>query len=489
MKAIPFSRLSLGFVLLGLTVLRDARAAGAELLHLDFNNKGNLGAQSASLPAGTLVNNPRPSTQFPGALDLGEEGYVRVPGFISPKGPFSVEVHFRTNGYAQTESRFISDLFNSASWDSVPTQGVTLRIGGGDPYGTLDRSAFDNEEDYQANVKWYADVPSTPAVTCIGEFAIASAPGGTSAWKEVITDRCLPLESWIHMVGVWDGKDMHLYVNGQYAVDTLHMLGKAGKPNFAATATAYAGARADGGWDSRAFHGLLDYVRVVDSAMSYQEVRARYRAARVWAGGDTACQAIVIPAYPHPRQLVRFETTFRSNLVPDGTCQDPNFRPKFEKGDSMDVEISDQYDFSHIIASFRVGSLFFKIDPRSSASKDRYIGPAFWRARFLKGKSAKALAKGAAVRKQDWSLGMPVILNLASKPTSMRPYAGRMRRVMAAPGALLSVPAAGALVPELWTVTGSRFRVKWARAGAYWIARIPAGSEARMLFLDWKTLP
>lgn len=477
---------------------RPASAADSkELLHLDFDDKAHVTLQPAPLPLGTVVWDAGASPDFPGSLSLGDSGYIRVPGFRNPQGPFSFEARFRLNQYAPLDTRYISDIINTATWD-LPgpqiNQGAGMRIGGGYLYATLPQDAYANPADYNADIGWYADDERASVSKCIGEFVIANKDAA-HPWIEAVTDRCISRNTWVHMVGVWDGANAHLYLNGQYATDTLRLNGKGGTPFMAPEAIAFVGARAEGRFDSRHLDGTLDYVRIVDSAMGVAEIRSRYRQT-LSQESDTLCHGSILPEYPYSGQAVTPETEFRFRIVVDGACTQPGFKPTLLPNDSIEVEIASDFEFVNVLVRMVVKDQVFKIDPLKVLTFTDYTGAAYWRARVMHGAAAKSLAKATAEPDADWSLARPLMLNLkkATVGLASRSRIKATSRILVLPGSVLSVPARGALVPGLWSLDGARSPIAWVRNGNSWTARLdgPQGLQslqrqrARLLVLGWE---
>lgn len=480
----PHSALALVFAI-SMAALHARASDVPMLLNLDFGDTAALAAQPAPLPSGVLRPDARASRDFPGALDLETQGYVRIPGFRSPRGPFTVEARFRLNEYAPASTRYISDILNTATWDSGPTQGLAIRIGGGYLYAPMPRQAYASDEDYRADIGWYDDGARAAASRCIGEFLMA-IEGDERNWKEVVTDRCIQRNAWVHMAGVWDGENMRIYFDGQDATDTLRMLMPQARPRMDSVATAFIGARADGGYDSRHLDGTLDFVRVIDRALSADEIRLRHAATLPTT--DTLCHGVILPLYPAAGQAVSGLGEFRFRIVAEGACTRPDFDPEIAPGDTVEVEIAKDPEFQDVLVSLRVSELSFRLEAAALARLAGYSGAAYWRARLLPARQvlAKSAASGApAPAAAAWSLSRPFILD-GKAVAAARPFQPAARLAPMLAGGMLSVEARGGSRPRIHSLDGKVLALSFSRHGARWTAPLPADAARGILFLAWE---
>jgi hypothetical protein len=468
-----------------LATATSGRAEDALLLNLDFQDTARLAAQPAPLPSGTLVPDAAASADFPGALSLGRQGYVRIPGFRSPRGPFTVEARFRVNEYAPASTRYISDILNTATWDSGPTQGFGLRIGGGYLYAPRPREAYASDEDYRADIGWHDDGELASASRCIGEFFMAMQEDDRN-WKEVVTDRCIQRNAWVHVAGVYDGEDMRIYFDGQDATDTLRVLRPEARPRLDSAATAFVGARADGGFDSRHLDGTLDFVRVIDRALTPEEIRRRHGA--TLPATDTLCHGAILPVYPAAGQAVSGLGEFRFRIVVEGACTHPDFKPGIGPGDTVEIQIAKDPEFQDVLVSLRVTEPSFHLEAAALAKLAGFSGAAYWRARLLPARAvlAKSAASGAlAPAASSWSLSRPFILD-GKAATAARPVLPAARLAPMLIGGRLSVAARGAGRPRIHTLDGKILPLAFTRQGARWTAPLSAEAARGILFLGWE---
>lgn len=95
-------------------------------------------------------------------------------------------------------------------------------------------------------------------------FHIRAANGG--AKLEVLGDE-VPAKEWVHLVGVWDGAQLHVYVNGK-----LQNSEDAKGPPWASPEEVYIGA--DPGCGMRCqWEGIIDEVVIFNVALSDEEVQ------------------------------------------------------------------------------------------------------------------------------------------------------------------------------------------------------------------------
>lgn len=205
-----------------------------------------------------------------GLLHLGENGMLLCKGRRQPREAFSVEAYVRLRNYAPREDRWISDILNTATWSHVDggdSRGFTLRVGGGELYPRQGNSS-NAQTTHERN-------RNALASNCRGGFVIGT---GGASWKEVYTDRCIDLGRWVHLVAVYNGKEMSIWVDGQDATDRSLTQFAADPPVLDSVADLNIGGRSPDPQDPRHFFGDISLARVVDSALSPSEIRLRCRA-------------------------------------------------------------------------------------------------------------------------------------------------------------------------------------------------------------------
>ena len=88
---------------------------------------------------------------------------------------------------------------------------------------------------------------------------------GTSATNITVSTTDWEPEKWNHVAGVFDGSDMHLYVNGA-------LIGS--KPKTTGVNPTPSPLELGNSWEEKVFTGIIDEVRVWNSAKSAEEVMA-----------------------------------------------------------------------------------------------------------------------------------------------------------------------------------------------------------------------
>jgi hypothetical protein len=353
----------------------------------------------------------------------------------------------------------------------------------------MPREAYASDDDYRADIGWYDDGARASASRCIGEFFMAMQ-GDDRNWKEVVTDRCIQRNAWVHVAGVWDGEDMRIYFDGQDATDTLRVLRPEARPRLDSVVTAFAGARSGDSFDSRHLDGTLDFVRVIDRALSADEIRRRHGA--TLPATDTLCHGAILPVYPAAGQAVSGLGEFRFRIVVEGACTRPDFKPEIAPGDTVEIEIAKDPEFLDVLVRVKVTQLSFQLDAAALAKLVGYSGAAYWRAGLLPARAV--LAKSAAAEalvpavEPSWSLSRPFILD-GKAAVAARPVLPALPAVRLAPtlaGGTLSVNARGASRPRIHSLDGKVLPLAFTRHGDRWTAPLSAEAARGILLLGWE---
>ena len=98
-------------------------------------------------------------------------------------------------------------------------------------------------------------------------------PGGAAAWANIYDAQQVPLDTWVHLVGTYDGTTLKLYRDGQLVKSAI--AGTAGGAMVQCTGTTGIGAR--NSLDMHYFPGLIDDVRIFGRALSDSELMALQR--------------------------------------------------------------------------------------------------------------------------------------------------------------------------------------------------------------------
>lgn len=288
-----------------------------------------IGAESPLTPLGD-------ATTADGNLVLGETGLATLSGYTQPKGPFSIEVRFLLNNYAPSSTRWISDLVNTATWTSSTSQGFTLRVGGGELYPVLPSTAYDDATGYGEGNRYFGRTASASLSRCLGEFNIAT---GGSYWKEVYTDVCIDRGRWVHMVAVYDGSDMRLFLDGKDATDGWRVQAANATTALNTTALLHIGASTTSSYDSRHAFGKIDFVRIHDSAMSSRSIRESFRKLAP-ESPEAKCGRHPVIVTPQSGKWNDGRSRVCVRMMPTPGCLDSDAPKAWKKGDVVRVRIS-----------------------------------------------------------------------------------------------------------------------------------------------------
>ena len=445
---------------LAFALIRNPHAI--ELLHLDFNDSANLGSQTGPLPLGMTAGDAKPTSLFPGSIEFGQAGgSIRIPGFRSPTGPFTVEARFRIREYGSGNSNYIANLLNT-----VPEfhQGLAFRVGGGYLYPPLPRNAYKSESEWLTAQNAFSPVSRERISDCFAVFVMA---GDGGKWMEVYTDRCVEKNAWTHLVGTWDGDRMRIYLNGSDATDSWRTQGPEASPILGDTVDAFVGSRTSGDFDPRHLKGVLDYVKVEEGSISENEIHKRYKGSFVPEVRDSLCMGVVVPKYPEAGQLCKGKLDFEFKIINHGACTDPAFLAAFLAGDSVEVEISKDASFTDIILHAVVAGMSLHLDAANLPGLEGYQGALYWRVRLVHPKRG-ALAKSAANTPGDWSLARPLIVDM-SGTSAIRARDKSLKHVLIqAHEGLFVADNASASAPALFNLAGKRQSARFQRVAGGW---------------------
>ena len=98
---------------------------------------------------------------------------------------------------------------------------------------------------------------------------------GAGFTSSLPSNRPIPLNEWVNIVGVYDGTRMSLYMNGNLVASQLLANGIINNSSVIGVA----GANAQGGWGG--YTGLIDNVRIYAKSLVASEVKEQYLAERV----------------------------------------------------------------------------------------------------------------------------------------------------------------------------------------------------------------
>lgn len=270
-----------------------------------------------------------------GSLQLGKAGLAVVESYQQPQGPFSIEARFKLSSYAPSSTRWISDLVNTATWTSSSSQGFTMRVGGGELYPVLPSTAYEGADGLGETYRTIGRTASASLSRCIGEFNISA---GGLYWKEVYTDVCVDLGRWVHMVAVYDGADMRIFLDGKDATDGWRVQAQEAKPVLDRLAPLHIGARTEESYDSRHSDGAIDFVRIHDSALSSAGIRSRFKTLAV-DDSRAECGRMPVIVSPAPGKSCDRNARIVVKLVPTPGCVEAEGAAPWKKGDVVRVRV------------------------------------------------------------------------------------------------------------------------------------------------------
>ncbi len=441
-------------------------AFAAELLHLDFNDSNHLDKQSNLLPTGELNGAAKASPNYPGSIEFGPAGgFVRIPNFHSPKGPYTVEARFLIHNYGPESGRFISDILSTATWGNGPSQGLELKVGGGYLYPPLPRDA------YKTNAEWvnaqggYSYINRGMLSDCFAAFFMARKDNPLD-WKGVYTNRCIEKNAWTHLVGVWDGVNMRIYLNGTDATDIWRVQGLGAEPLLDSVVAAYVGSGYNVAENHTNIDGILDYVKVQDGVLSDYEIHKRYQDNFVSQIRDSLCMGVVVPHYPEAGQLCKGKLDLEFKIIKHGACTDSTFKAAFHAGDSVEIEIAKNASFTDLVLRITAVTTLH-LEAKDLSGLAGYQGEIYWRVRLIPAKHG-ALAKSSAGVATEWSLSRPLVMDMSDVSairvikTSLKPVLVQAHQGLFVPGSATSSE------PILWSLSGKRQPVRFQRVTGGW---------------------
>ncbi|MFC1576337.1 LamG-like jellyroll fold domain-containing protein, partial [Candidatus Omnitrophota bacterium] len=178
-----------------------------------------------------------------------------------------------------------NDMVRITSDQSLNTGNALTLCVWAKPTGTLDSYAKIIEKDYAGGSSPYISYGLSGNYAGSGKFAFELSADGSI--KSRVSNTTHTSGAWYHIVGVWDGSVMSMYVNG--ASDTTPDT-KTGTMTFDNSKYLRIGnSRYE---NNEQFLGLIDDVRIYDKALSEQEISAIYNG----GGGTEALSASVTAA-------------------------------------------------------------------------------------------------------------------------------------------------------------------------------------------------
>src|SRR5271157_1605454 len=303
-------------------------AYGDEILAVNYSTANLL------LQNGAIIHPDASKTADPiQCFDMGTTGLIEIPNIALPQGPFSIESEFYLRGYNENDPD-ISGVFEGFNCDygntgAGNTEGVDLRVGGGYNYPLKIQDVFNNVSDWDPPDD-SAKMARAAISLAIGELAVGV---GQHIWKEVYTNSCIETNTWKHMVAMWDGTKMLVYLNGHDATDNWRTLGSELPVLIANVRTVYVGAQ--DATAARHMNGKIGFVNVYNEALSPSDVWNKYRQS---VGGSKCARFIQIES-PRCGEVISPDTKMKfsvrdslgNDVTPSGQsysvhiCREPTF--------------------------------------------------------------------------------------------------------------------------------------------------------------------
>jgi hypothetical protein len=387
--------------------------AGGAIVDLQFNDPEKLGLQS--VPGSEDFQVVGDVSSLGGIVSLGTSGYLTLPNYSHPKGPFTVEVRLKIRKYAPESTRHISDFISSATWDDGPTQGFAFRVGGGYLYPLASREAYNSEEDWIRSQQLSSHTSIAHSSKCIGAF-VTAMKNNDRDWKNGYTTSCMELGEWTHAVGVFNGESLRFFLNGMEATDNSRSQNHSAQSFFADSVPLFIGARTGDGFDSRHLDGDLDFVRILDTAMSDAQIQERYLETLDEVELDEICQGSIRIQCPVPLQWADGKTSFKFEWGFEGRCEFDSLAAALIAGDRLQLQFSLDESFEVVMAEVKFDKTQITLAELGLEELSDHRGTVFWRVRLIpKEDLAEGLRKRAATESSNsWSLARPLFLETNS---------------------------------------------------------------------------
>lgn len=292
-----------------ISILAFSLSFCGEVLNVSSSTLSSLQQKGAQLHNdATVVSEPVQ------CIDLGLNGNVEIPVVVIPKGPFSIESKFYLRNYNPIDP-MISDIVSAFNCDygntgARRTEGIDFRIGGGYLYPLKIQDTYNNVSDWVHPTEEQKLVRQAIS-NAVGEFALGS---GSIVWKEIYTNRCIERETWTHMVAIWDGVAMQIFLNGHNATDTWRILGKDLPAFIRDTSRIVIGA--ENITSSRHFNGNVGFVKIYNTALSSEDIFKKYRES---LDNDRCVKFIKIES-PRCGEVISSKTKLKFSIETDFSC-------------------------------------------------------------------------------------------------------------------------------------------------------------------------
>jgi hypothetical protein len=231
---------------------------------------------------------------------------------------------------------------------------------------------------------------------------------------------------------------MRIYINGLEATDHWRTVGAGSLPNLQPVGDAWIGARTLESHDPRNFDGVVDFVKAAAGAWSSPSTR------------NPACRG-------------KLDLEFK--ILGHGACTDTAFIAALLAGDSIEIEIAKNEDFTDGLIRVVVSSANAELAAEKLADLVGYKGVIFWLGRILHAKDM-AMAKTTAASEEEWSLSRPLVVDMSGDPIAIRSPS----KAILIPGRAGTFIAASADSPEpsLYDLAGKCLGARFRKVPGGW---------------------
>ncbi len=235
------------------------QAAPTFLMHLEETSTGGGFANAASTLAGSCSGAACPAVGLKGQLGL-------APRFDGINDAIVVN-----NNNQLTPQRFsVAAWIKANTWASTVEEGAILAKDGAGHF--------------------IVDYVTGYSLSAGDNGRAAFAFSMTSQWCKAVSPQVMPPGTWNHVLGVYDGSAVRIYVNGVLQATTTC----SGAPLHSNTALNIGRSPY---WPNRAFNGFIDEAAIYPAALSVQEVRNLYNLQAGYVE-DRVSSAVIVDIQP-----------------------------------------------------------------------------------------------------------------------------------------------------------------------------------------------
>lgn len=194
-----------------------------------FSNNG-VAESSSQMPQWNSSGRKGPALDFDGKDDQ-----FRIPAKGKTFEKFTIEAWVKQDGWGKDWASLVSKPFSNSSWNN--------------PWAVFKLSRFSDKDNLNFQVT-------------VGNNEAAS----------IQSQQNIPQNKWTHVVGTYDGNTLKIYING--VLDSSKEFGKALADN--SNTDIYIGNSANNEITSEHYKGMLDEVKVLNTALSPEQVQYHY---------------------------------------------------------------------------------------------------------------------------------------------------------------------------------------------------------------------